>query len=78
MSKDEDDDWSPEQIEKNYWRKILEGKLEPAYYAIDNDFSLFRDKTKLLNLNRLTDNQSLIHGVSCLQFIKIGFFQEVL
>lgn len=64
MATHNDQDLNAAQIEESYWTKIFTGNLEPVYYAIDNDFSLFREKTKLLNLNNLTDNESLIHGVS--------------
>lgn len=67
MAQAKDDNSSVEEIEKTFWNKILQGELDPEYYAIDNEFSLFRDETKLLNLNHLTDKTSLIHMVSYFQ-----------
>lgn len=70
MALNNNQDLSADQIEENYWTNILAGKLDPVYYAIDNEFSLFQEKTRLLNLNNLTDKQSLIHGVRYFYSIK--------
>lgn len=45
--------------EKSYWASIEKNR---PVYAIDNEFSLFADRTEQWNLNRLTRNDSIIHN----------------
>lgn len=56
-------------IEAKFWQQIGESAGEKKFkfhptYSMDNDISRFPDEYKCWNLNKLTDNESIIHNAN--------------
>lgn len=63
---------SIEELEDVFWQRKNENE---TLYSVDNEFSLFPDDLKTLNLNRFTVKESLIHHVCLAPFVFISIHE---